>query len=253
MKVSISEVKEQLKNSRIYYRYFDFKFKLSELYENQMDFYSKLLGSANLIFDVGANIGNKAYIFKSFSNRVILFEPQLFCLEKIRIRFKGDPKIFIEPVALGGKTGIERIYLSNHHTLASLSKDFINRVGKKIFPDSTWNDYQEVTVDTLDDMIMKYGLPDYIKIDVEGYELEVLSGLNYKVPIISFEFTPNEINKVESCLSLLNNNSNKYQYNFTLGENLDFQLEEPLPKDDFLTSPKLRKVNSFGDIYAFSI
>jgi hypothetical protein len=43
-------------------------------------------------------------------------------------------------------------------------------------------------VTTLDVAILKYGLPDYCKIDVEGYELEVLTGLSQAIPMISYEY-----------------------------------------------------------------
>jgi hypothetical protein len=43
---------------------------------------------------------------------------------------------------------------------------------------------------TLDGLIARYGVPRYIKIDVEGFEIEVLAGLSQPVPLISVEFLP---------------------------------------------------------------
>ncbi len=46
---------------------------------------------------------------------------------------------------------------------------------------------QKVKVEVLENFIHKFGTPKYIKIDVEGYELEVLKGLQTAVPLLSFE------------------------------------------------------------------
>ena len=44
-----------------------------------------------------------------------------------------------------------------------------------------------VTVSTLDNMIEKYGTPDFLKVDVEGGELQVFEGLSQPISVICFE------------------------------------------------------------------
>jgi Methyltransferase FkbM domain len=46
---------------------------------------------------------------------------------------------------------------------------------------------KQVVTTTLDKLIEQYGMPHYIKIDVEGFEKEVISGLHKKIAIIGFE------------------------------------------------------------------
>jgi Methyltransferase FkbM domain len=41
---------------------------------------------------------------------------------------------------------------------------------------------------TVDSLIEAFGAPDYVKIDVEGFDLEVLQGLTRPPPLLSFEF-----------------------------------------------------------------
>tara|TARA_R100001443_G_scaffold94873_1_gene101385 strand:+ start:174 stop:947 length:774 start_codon:yes stop_codon:yes gene_type:complete len=54
---------------------------------------------------------------------------------------------------------------------------------------SNWNHAAAVPSVTLDELISRYGSPDLIKIDVEGYELELLRGLTTKQKTICFEWT----------------------------------------------------------------
>jgi len=53
-------------------------------------------------------------------------------------------------------------------------------------------------------MILTYGLPFYIKIDVEGYEPNVLNGLQSAVPYLSFEVNlPDFRSEGEQCIARL--------------------------------------------------
>lgn len=66
-----------------------------------------------------------------------------------------------------------------------------------------WNTRYEVKTITLDDLIEEYGPPTVIKIDVEGYTLNVLQGLTKKVGKICFEWTEEGIENDKKCLSYL--------------------------------------------------
>ena len=58
------------------------------------------------------------------------------------------------------------------------------------FADVSWNQTFDVAATTLDALIQEHGRPAFIKIDVEGAELDVLQGLSCAVPTVSFEFLP---------------------------------------------------------------
>ena len=70
-------------------------------------------------------------------------------------------------------------------------------------------------------MIKIYGLPKYIKIDVEGFELDVLLGLSQKAGIISFEFTSEFLDQTIKCLDHLKK-IGYHEYNFSIGERRKF-------------------------------
>ena len=70
---------------------------------------------------------------------------------------------------------------------------------------------------TLDALIARHGRPAFIKIDVEGYEAEVLDGLSRAVPALSFEFTTIQRDVAEACLALVAA-LGPYRFNVALGE-----------------------------------
>jgi hypothetical protein len=61
----------------------------------------------------------------------------------------------------------------------------------------------EIELTTLDGLIQAFGVPCYIKVDVEGFETEVFKGLTRRVPLISFEFHLEELERAKACLTLL--------------------------------------------------
>jgi len=63
-----------------------------------------------------------------------------------------------------------------------------------------WTRTIRVPVTTLDSLIARHGIPAFIKIDVEGFELEVLAGLSRPVKALSFEFTTIQRNVALDCM-----------------------------------------------------
>jgi hypothetical protein len=77
---------------------------------------------------------------------------------------------------------------------------------------------------TLDQAIDRYGLPQFCKIDVEGWEMEVLRGLSRAIPFITIEYHLNEggIRKTLDCVDYLSR-FGELSINVTLGEEAGFQ------------------------------
>jgi FkbM family methyltransferase len=87
---------------------------------------------------------------------------------------------------------------------------------------------------TLEQLIDVYGLPFFIKIDVEGYEVNVLRGLRRPVPFISFElnlpeFTPEGL----ECIELLDRVAAGGSFNFAADCQQGLAMQQWLQKREF--------------------
>jgi len=165
------------------------------IFREQCLFYRQLIGPGTLCFDVGANVGTKTEVFLHLGARVVAFEPQMDCLNELQARLGRNRSLVKLQTALGRSCGSARLYVHAHPTSSSLLPDWEDRPVDTV----------TVPLTTLDEAVAQYGVPDYCKIDVEGYELEVLRGLNQPLPLISFEFhrRANGITEALKCISYL--------------------------------------------------
>lgn len=224
------------------------------LFLERKEFYSLFLSPNDLVFDVGANLGNRVEVFLSLKNKVIAIEPQTYCYEFLKMKFSNT--ITLLKIALGSKKDKLPMYInSKSSTISSLSKEWINVMKNTRFKNQEWNETQEVTVDTLDNLIMRYGNPKFIKIDVEGFEAEVLRGLSKPVPLISFEYsTPEQIEGLYECIDIIYKLDSKYLCNYSAGEKNKFVLTDWLAIDDFkkMIASNISLLEGFGDVYVKS-
>ncbi len=226
--------------------------KAIEIFEERKKFYTRFLTANDLVFDVGANMGNRVEVFLSLKNKVVAVEPQDYCNSFLKLKFSNSIKLV--KCALGSKKETSLMYInSKATTISSLSKEWIEGVKNGRFKNHEWNETQQVEVDTLDNLIKQFGVPKFIKIDVEGFEIEVLKGLSHAVQIISFEYTiPEQKENVFLCLNQLNAISQNYVFNFSMDESNEFVLSKWLNYDEFIISIKSNEnhLGGFGDIYA---
>ncbi len=139
-------------------------------------FYNDLLQTGDLVFDVGAHVGTRARAMRAAGARVVALEPQAPFSSFLRLTLPRDIRL-VEAAAGGSETVADMAVSSLHPTVSSLKTGFATEAGAAPgFGHVRWDRSQKVRVTTLDRLIAEEGIPRYIKIDVEGFELEVLSG-----------------------------------------------------------------------------
>jgi FkbM family methyltransferase len=173
-----------------------------------------------LVFDVGAHLGDRTRAFADLGARVVALEPQPRLHAWLRRLVGSRPGVTLRGEAVGSEPGEAELALSRRTpTVSTLSRVWRTELGDRnpSFRDVTWDDTIRVRVVTLDMLIGEYGLPDFCKIDVEGFEAEVLSGLSRPLPALSLEFVAGALDIALACVRRLAE-LGQYEFNAIRGE-----------------------------------
>jgi FkbM family methyltransferase len=169
--------------------------------KHEEEFYRGLLVGlkrGDIIFDVGANEGAKADIFLRLGANVVAIEPDGACQGMLRDRFLRyrwrSSRVLLVGKAVSDKHGKQEMWIdgpgSAVNTMSRKWADHLKE-NKDGFRHGhfglEFNRSISVETTTIADLIKLYGVPFFIKIDVEGHELSVLRGMPEPVPFLSFE------------------------------------------------------------------
>src|ERR1051325_7606598 len=75
--------------------------KWTENDERRFNFYKQLINPGDLVFDVGANLGNRTKAFLKLGAHVVAFEPQRMCADFLEAMLKNDRHFKLVKKALG--------------------------------------------------------------------------------------------------------------------------------------------------------
>jgi FkbM family methyltransferase len=218
--------------------------------------YREFLGPGDVGFDIGAHVGSRVRAWRRLGARVVAIDPQPDCLRILRLFFGRDRGVTILPVAVGAKAGQARLAVSTATpTVSSMSADWIESVtADRSFSRVRWDRSVEVEVTTLDELIEAHGEPAFCKIDVEGFEVEVLAGLTRPVRALSFEYLPPAHDAALAVLERverLGAAAGGYLYNYSPVETMRFAGDEWLAAEDLIRLlERVRPLGRSGDVYA---
>jgi len=161
--------------------------------------YRPYIRPGDVVFDVGANRGDKTAIFLEYGAHVIAVEPDPRTAAELRARFAGELRLEVVEAGIGAEQGEIEFHLSPHTTRSTFVVDRMRQLGD----DVEYGPGPIVPLTTLDALIAFHGMPRFCKIDVEGYEPEVFRGLTQPLPALSFEFHGELLADAQECLERL--------------------------------------------------
>jgi FkbM family methyltransferase len=213
-----------------------------ELREHR-DLLAQFIKPDDLVFDVGANIGERSDLMLSMGAKVVAFEPQPALAREVRAR-GSKKRLTVVETAVGAESGTGELFLTASTGMASLRPDWkgVSEDRGKI----------TVSVTTLDAEIKRYGVPTFCKIDVEGFEVDVLKGLSIPLNSLTIEYHCHEagIARVSECLDLLKN-LGEYEFNLIGTESGRLLSHHWMRHEEFVKAfPVCAQPHFYGDIFA---
>jgi len=229
---------------RIYYGDADRTARMEALYR-------RFLRPGTLAYDIGAHVGDRTAAFRRIGARVVAVEPQPAAFRALRLIHGRDTGVALVGAALGARQGHTALRVNTANpTVSTLSAAFVDAAaGAEGWQGQRWDRTVEVPVVMLDALIAAHGAPDFVKIDVEGMEDAVLSGLSRPVLALSFEVTTIHRAAALNALSRLATLGH-YRFALSLGEGF------ALPDDWTDADGMARRIAALppeansGDVYA---
>jgi len=214
--------------------------------------YAQFLRPGDLAFDIGSHVGDRIGSFRRVGARVVALEPQPDCARAIEAIYRDDLGVALISSACGAKVGRLTLHINSANpTVTTASDDFVKAAdGAGGWEGQVWDKHITVPVTTLDALIAAHGPPAFVKIDVEGFEADVLAGLSQPVPVLSFEFTTIQRDVAFACLDRLAA-LGPYRFNIALGESQVLAFGEGVSREAMAAhiAGLPHEANS-GDVYA---
>jgi FkbM family methyltransferase len=164
--------------------------------------YRRFVQPGDLVFDVGAHVGDRVASFRRLGARVVAIEPQPAVANVLRFLYGLSRSVEIEETAVGREQGRARMMINvDNPTVSSFSSTFVDAARDAPgWETQRWTKSADVAMTTLDRLIERHGRPSFIKLDVEGFEAEALEGLSRAVSALSFEFTTIQREVALACI-----------------------------------------------------
>jgi FkbM family methyltransferase len=214
--------------------------------------YGQFVAAGDLVFDVGAHAGNRTRAFASLGCRVLALEPQPDFARLLRVLFSRSPRVQVLQLAASEQDGRITLAVSERTPTVTTLDDPWRRIRSREpgFAGVEWNRQIEIESARLDTLIERFGVPAFVKMDVEGSELRVLNGLSRPLAALSFEYLPTALPEARACVARIAE-LGEYRYNVSVGESYRLISEQWLSAAEALTALESPHAQTrAGDVYA---
>lgn len=221
-------------------------------------FYMPFVGPGETVFDIGAHVGDRTAAFRGAgAGRVIAVEPQPHLASLLRWQFAGrGDAVRVVAKAVGRAPGEVTLRVNTQNpTVASASSGFVDAAsaGAAGWEGQIWDETVVVDLTTLDELVAEFGRPAFVKIDVEGFEDEVLAGLSPRnaPDALSFEFVT--IHRAPAFRALEEATRLGYtRFDVSLGESQKMMFGEPQTSEAIAACLReLPDAANSGDVYCW--
>lgn len=214
--------------------------------------YSQLVKKGDICFDIGSAYGNRISIFlKLGARKVVAVEPLSYYFKKLNKCYGNNPKVILERAGVSDKTGVSELNVSSSPFLSTFDQEVIEDIkSNPQMANVEWIGKEKVPLKTLDSLIKKHGVPDFIKIDIEGFEYRAIKGLSYPINKLSFEYQTRFKQRAIECIRMLSK-IGKYRFNYSVMESMKFSSPKWFTAEEMIKHLELIPEKTyFGDIYA---
>jgi FkbM family methyltransferase len=216
-------------------------------------FYRQFVRPGDVAFDIGAHVGSRTLAFSMLGAQVVAVEPVPPAMRVLQVLYGRHPRVTLVEAAVGKAQGHSTMLVCEREpTISTLSAEWAGRMqdDREAFASVRWGRSLPVAVTTLDALIQRHGAPAFCKVDVEGYDLEVLEGLSQPLAALSFEYVPPGLDLALACVARLRH-LGEYEFNWSWGDSMRLHWSQwvtPRVLCEYLTD--FPRQGNPGDVYA---
>ncbi len=151
---SLRTVRGMVRSLRIYYGDRQHGPAMDRLYRN-------FVQPRDLVFDIGAHVGDRIAAFRRLGAPVVAVEPQPALLKTLRLLYGGDPMVTVEAAAVGQKPGVIELNVNvDNPTVSTASADFIAAAANAPgWEGQAWSKRIRVPLMTIGSLVARHGTP----------------------------------------------------------------------------------------------